>query len=266
MDCAEKPASPDARPPGEGPLLVLDGVSPELTVLLGRPGAAPLARRCPAAGHAGEALAPLVADVLAAAGLAPAALAGVASVRGPGSFTGIRVVLATALGLSLGAGVPMAGLDFLPLLAASAARAATGAILAITHARAGQVYVQSFLADGDLAPMGPPEALFLDAALARAADGAAVGPLWLVGNGAVRHREAFLRVVPLATVLGPEACTPDPETALAAARAATYGFDPVSPLYLRPSDAEENLATLAAGRGLSPETAEALLARAVSRE
>nr|HML62614.1 tRNA (adenosine(37)-N6)-threonylcarbamoyltransferase complex dimerization subunit type 1 TsaB [Solidesulfovibrio sp.] len=100
----------------------------------------------------------------------------------------------------------------------------------------------------------------------RAADGAAVGPLWLVGNGAVRHREAFLRVVPLATVLGPEACTPDPETALAAARAATYGFDPVSPLYLRPSDAEENLATLAAGRGLSPETAEALLARAVSRE
>jgi hypothetical protein len=40
----------------------------------------------------------------------------------------------------------------------------------------------------------------------------------------------------------------------------------VSPLYLRPSDAEENLATLAAGRGLSPETAEALLARAVTRE
>ena len=266
MHSADKPAAPGAATPGDGPLLVLNGVSPELSVLLGRPGEAPLVRRSPATGHAGESLAPLIAESLAAAGLAPTALAGVACVRGPGGFTGIRVTLATTLGLSLGAGVPMAGLDFLPLLAASAARAATGAILAVTHARTGQVYVQSFLADGDLAPMGPPEALPLDAALAKAADGAAVGPLWLVGDGAVRHREAFLRVVPLATILGAEASVPDPETMLAAARAATYGFDPVSPLYLRPCDAEENLATLVAGRGLSPETAKTLLARAVTRD
>ncbi|WP_428562641.1 MAG: tRNA (adenosine(37)-N6)-threonylcarbamoyltransferase complex dimerization subunit type 1 TsaB [Solidesulfovibrio sp. DCME] len=255
-----------ASPAGPGPLLVLNGVSPELTVLLGRPGWAPLVRTNPATGQAAALLAPLIGELLGQAGLAPADLAGVACVRGPGSFTGIRVVLATALGLSLGAGLPMAGLDFLPLLAASAARAATGAILAVTHARAGQVYVQSFLADGELAAMGPPEALFLDAALARAAEGAAVGPLWLVGDGAVRHREAFLRLVPLATVLGPEACAPDPGTLLAAAAAADYSMEPVSPLYLRPSDAEENLAALAAGRGLSPEAAATMLRRAVTRD
>lgn len=249
-----------------GPLLVIDGVSPELTVLLGRPGRPCLARTGQATGQAAAVLAPLIEGVLGEAGLAPADLAGVACLRGPGSFTGIRVALATALGISLGAGVPLAGLDVLPLLAASAARAATGAILAVTHARAGQVYVQSFLADGELAPMGPPEALFLDAALARAADGAAVGPLWLVGDGALRHREAFSRAVPLATILGREACVPDPETTLAAARQADYSFEPVAPLYLRPSDAEENLAALAAKRGLSPETADILLRRAVTRD
>ncbi len=266
MDPVKETAAGGVATPGHGPLLVLDGVSPELTVLLGRPGQAPILRRAPASGRAAELLAPMIAEALGEAGLGPSQLAGVACVRGPGSFTGIRVVLATALGLSLGAGLPMAGLDFLPLLAASAARAATGAVLAVTHARAGQVYVQAFLADGDLAPMGRPEALFLEAALARASEAAAVGPLWLVGDGAVRHREAFSRVVPLATVLGPEACAPHPDTLLAAARAAAYGFAPIDPLYLRQSDAEENLAALAAGRGLSPETADALLARAVARE
>ncbi len=256
----------DAAPAPTGPLLVLDGVSPELTVLLDRPGHPVLRRMAPAKGHAAALLAPMIAALLDEAALRAADLAGIACVRGPGSFTGIRVVLATAVGLSLGTGAPLAGLEFLPLLAATAARAATGVVMAVTHARTGQVYVQSFLADGELAAMGPAEALFLDAALARAADGAAVGPLWLVGDGAVRHREAFARVVPLATIPGAEAGRPDPAVVAAAARAAVYGPDPVEPLYLRASDAEENLAALVAGRGLDAATAATLLHRAVTRE
>jgi tRNA threonylcarbamoyl adenosine modification protein YeaZ len=252
------------QPKGQGrPYLVLNGVAPSLTVTLGRPGRVIDHREAPAAGRAAEVLAPLVAAVLADAGLDAAGLAGVACVRGPGSFTGIRVVLATALGLSLGTGVPMAGLDALPLLAATAARHATGALVVVTHARAGQVYLQTFLADDGVAPLGPPEALTLDQAAARAAEVAAVGPVWFAGEGSDRYRAVFAAAAAAAGFLGPACQAPEPAVLVAAAGAAEYSFQPVTPLYLRPSDAEENLAAIAAGRGLSPSDAEARLRRAV---
>jgi tRNA threonylcarbamoyladenosine biosynthesis protein TsaB len=245
------------------PYLVLNGVAPALTVTLGRPGRLLAHRTASVAGRAAEMLAPLVAEVLAGAGIGVADLAGLACVRGPGSFTGIRVVLATALGLSLGAGVPMAGLEALPLLAATAARRATGVLVVVTHARAGQVYVQSFLADDGVAPLGPLEALRLDRAALRAAEAVAVGPVWFVGEGADRHREVFAAAAPTAVFFGPAGHAPEPGVLLAAAAAAAYGLEPVTPLYLRPTDAEENLAELAAVRGLSPAEAAARLRQAV---
>lgn len=247
-----------------GPYLVLCGVEPALTVTLGRPGTVLAHAAAPATGRAAEVLAPLVAEVLGREGLAPTDLAGVACVRGPGSFTGIRVVLATALGLSVGAGVPMAGLDYLPLLAATAARRATGVVVAVTHARTDLVYHQAFLADDGLLPLGPAEALSVAGAAVRLAEAAAVGPVWLTGEGAARHLPALLAADPLANLLAEPDRTPGPDVLLAAAARAVYGFDPVDPLYLRPSDAEENLAGIAAGRGLSPETAAARLRRAVA--
>lgn len=247
-----------------GPYLVLCGVEPALTVTLGRPGEILAHEAASATGRAAEVLAPLVARVLAGAGLPPAGLAGVACVRGPGSFTGIRVVLATALGLSIGAGVPMAGLDYLPLLAATAARRATGVVAAVTHARTNLVYYQAFLADDGLLPLGPAEALSVAGAGARLAEAAAVGPVWLTGEGAARHLAALVAADPLARLAAEADRVPQPAVLVAAAARAAYGFDPVDPLYLRPSDAEENLADIAAGRGLSPETAAARLRRAVA--
>jgi tRNA threonylcarbamoyl adenosine modification protein YeaZ len=238
-------------------------VAPTLWVTCGRPGQDSVHRRADGVGRSAEVLAPLVAEVLAAAGVAPAALGGIACVRGPGSFTGIRVALATALGLSLGSGVPMAGLELLPLLAATAAAKATGAVVAITHARAGSVYLQAFLADGETMPMGPTVALPLAEAASRAAEAAAVGPLWLVGEGASRHRDLFLAAAPMATILGPEYDSPSPAALLAAAATAAYGATPIQPLYLRPSDAEENLDTIAASRGLSHDSAMARIRRAM---
>ena len=243
--------------PGSGPLLVIDGVTPQLSVTLGRPGGALWHRRAVCSGSSAETLIPLIADLLAEAGIPPAGLGGIACVRGPGSFTGIRVALATTLGLSLGSGVPMAGLDALPLLAATAAGHATGVIVAITYARTGFVYLQTFLADGPLLPMGPPAALTIVDAAERLADAAAVGPLWLVGEGASRSRDVFLDVTPLATILGPEFHEPAAHIVLAAAARADYGFNAIEPLYLRPCDAEDNLAAFAAARGLSHDEARA---------
>ncbi|MHC1791424.1 tRNA (adenosine(37)-N6)-threonylcarbamoyltransferase complex dimerization subunit type 1 TsaB [Solidesulfovibrio sp.] len=246
-----------ASPPGNGPLLVINGVTPQLAVTLGRPGAAIWHRRATSTGCSAEILAPLIADLLAEAGVAPAGLGGIACVRGPGSFTGIRVALATTLGLSRGSGVPMAGLDALTLLAATAAAHATGVIVAITYARTGHVYLQTFLADGPPLPMGPPVALTIAEAAVRVAEAAAVGPLWLVGEGAQRSREAFLAAASLAAILGPEFHEPDPAVVLAVAARASYSHAALEPLYLRPCDAEENLAAFAAARGLSHEEAQA---------
>ena len=93
-------------PPGAGLLLVIDGVTPQLGITLGRPGEAFLHRRAVTSGSSAETLVPRIAAMLAEAGVTPAALGGIACVRGPGSFTGIRVALATVLGLSRGCGVP----------------------------------------------------------------------------------------------------------------------------------------------------------------
>src|SRR5258708_29840760 len=56
----------------------------------------------------------LAADaLLRAAGIEPRELDGVVVGTGPGSFTGIRIGLATARGLALGLGVPVAGVSTL---------------------------------------------------------------------------------------------------------------------------------------------------------
>ena len=62
-----------------------------------------------AQGSAGEALAELIADVLAEAGIAPASLGLIAVTIGPGSYTGVRGALAVARGLGLASGCPVIG-------------------------------------------------------------------------------------------------------------------------------------------------------------
>lgn len=63
-------------------------------------------------------------------------LEGVAVGTGPGSFTGVRIGLATARGLALGLGLPVAGVSTLDALAAGAPGA-----LPVIDARRGEVFV-----------------------------------------------------------------------------------------------------------------------------
>lgn len=71
----------------------------------------------------GETLLPHVKDVVERAGGGPGSIELVAVGIGPGSFTGVRVGLATAKGLALGLSIPLIGVSTLDLVAEGVAEA-----------------------------------------------------------------------------------------------------------------------------------------------
>lgn len=171
-----------------------------------------------------ERIAGLTRDLMATAGVSFDAADRIGVTIGPGSFTGLRVGLAFAQGLAAALTRPVVGLSSLDALAASTV--ASGAVMAAIDARRGQVYARVFR-DGE--PLGPPEALTLGDARARAE---ALGPgLRLVGTGAPLLAEGLERpeIIPLAApalaALARMTLTADPEAA------------PPRPLYLRAPDA-----------------------------
>jgi tRNA threonylcarbamoyl adenosine modification protein YeaZ len=153
-------------------LLVIETATAACSAALLGPGGAVLDERheIVGRGHA-ERLVPMVAELLG--GRRPGSIL---VDCGPGSFTGIRVGLAAAHGLSIGWGVPLAGFSSLALLAAAAAggEAEVAAALQGGH---GELFVQSFGGD----PIAPLDDL---RSLAPAAAAASVGAELVVGSGA----------------------------------------------------------------------------------
>lgn len=154
--------------------------------------------------------------MLSAAGLRPADLDGVAVGIGPGSFTGIRMALATARGLSFALGIPAAGVSTLAALAAGAPGA-----LPVIDAKRQEVFTE---ADG--APV-----VVMPAAMTLT-----FGRV-CVGDGALRYRA-------LLEARGAEIPPDDDERHVPRARfhaqlARDFGpADAVEPLYLRVPDAK----------------------------
>lgn len=132
-----------------------------------------------ARGHQ-ERLAPLVAEVLVRAGVAPRDLEKVVVTVGPGSFTGLRVGLAFAKAFALARGLPCAGVGTLEALAASFADGDIAAAIAAPHER---VYLQRFT---DGACLGAPRLLSLPDAVSAAGRARVVGP----GAGLLGGRDA----------------------------------------------------------------------------
>ena len=109
-------------------ILAVNAAEELLQLVLGGPDGVAFSFEEVCAGRMNEVLAVQAAHLLDQAGLTPAGLTGVACVRGPGSFTGVRLALAFCHGLAFAADLPLAGVDYLPLLAASAkASCASGA-------------------------------------------------------------------------------------------------------------------------------------------
>lgn len=87
-----------------------------------------------------ERLLPMLAEMLAQAGVTWRDLTALAVGTGPGNFTGVRIAVAAARGLALGLGIPARGIGALPALAWAIPRPA----LACIDARQGRLYVQLF--------------------------------------------------------------------------------------------------------------------------
>jgi len=189
--------------------------------------------------HHTEALTPALSRLLAEAGLRVRDLDRIVVDRGPGLFTGLRVGLATALGLSEGAGCPLVGVTSLELLAWGAQTdGVRGTLVAVVEARRGEVFVQSFALDDEaVVELGPPEVARPRAvAIEWATNGAAVT---FTGDGVARYR-ADLSAVPNGSI--DEQLVPSIAAALElGARRATSAV--VEPLYLREADAVANFST-----------------------
>jgi len=157
--------------------------------------------------------------LLRRAGVLETELEGLVVGTGPGSFTGMRMGLATARALAFALGLPVAGVSTLAALAAGAPEA-----VPVIDARRKEIFT---LLNGHPACMRPEE-LAIDP-----------GTVW-VGSGAVRYRlllEAAGGVVP-----SDDSDLHVPRARFHALLASEFGpAELVEPIYLRIPDAERNL-------------------------
>lgn len=123
-------------------VLVLDTASPTVSIAIARNGEV-LAEATLELRQTSEQLLSTVERVLGTADLSPRDLDGVAALQGPGSFTGLRIGLATVLGWHQALGVRATALPTLPVVAA-AGGAAQDEVIAAVDAIRGDWSVQRF--------------------------------------------------------------------------------------------------------------------------
>ncbi|BDG08886.1 tRNA (adenosine(37)-N6)-threonylcarbamoyltransferase complex dimerization subunit type 1 TsaB [Anaeromyxobacter paludicola] len=199
----------------------------------------------PAGGH-GARLPAALLELLARAGRRLAEVEGYAVGIGPGSFTGLRIGLATWKGLAYAARRPIAGASSLAALALDAAPfAPPGALLVpLFDAKKGEVYAGFYRATGPdrVEPIAPEAALPPAALCGRVAELAPSGEACGVGEGYATYDAVFSAAFPALSRVraAPSALS---VLRLAAERLAARPFDPqalfaLEPHYVRASEAE----------------------------
>ena len=182
-------------------------------------------------------LMPMIEAALNAAGTEISGLDAVAAVTGPGSFTGVRIGVATAKGLAHGAGLPCIPVDALEALGASAGEF-DGIVCPIQDARAGQVYGAAFRKGerrtGD-APMKLED--YLDTV-------EKLGERFLfIGDGAPVHRKAITERMGEKAVFAPAYrgyLRPSAAGSIALSKGVSTDYLGLQATYLRPPNAQKN--------------------------
>ena len=210
--------------PERGAFLALDTGSPMVSVAAAADGRL-LASRKTEIAHSSRYLLRLVNDVLLESGLELADLAGVVALQGPGSFTGLRVGLATVYGFHQALELRVAAMPTLRVLAECADREAKH-VLAVVDALHGYWFQQTFRrrSDGTLEMVAPP-------LRTPVGDLAAAPQATIVGFGVSRLQES-VAAEGAARLLEPPALAPI-AAALAPRWSRWRGSDLLQPLYLR---------------------------------
>ncbi|QYX57646.1 tRNA (adenosine(37)-N6)-threonylcarbamoyltransferase complex dimerization subunit type 1 TsaB [Roseovarius sp. SCSIO 43702] len=166
-----------------------------------------------------EALFPLLEDLLSQAGAGWRDLALIGVGVGPGNFTGIRIAVSAARGLSLSLGVPAVGVTLLEAVALDTG----GPVLAAVAAPQDRVYLQGFGTRADVPlTLMPVEEV----------------PMSWAGEGLeVVGAEAARIAARLGVRHAPAVHAPGAAVARVAARRPPKEVTPPVPLYLRPADA-----------------------------
>jgi tRNA threonylcarbamoyl adenosine modification protein YeaZ len=211
-----------------------------------------------AASQGTELFAPALSDALRLLKLNPGQISRIACVRGPGSFTGLRLALGTTAALRRATGAMCAGLNYLEALARSLVCPPGKHARVITYARQNLVHMQDFIDAGQdtCAPLG--EAVCCEPDQACRADGSP-GPDIMIGSGVSRDPDFFADRMPFAAIVPHEYDLPSWRGLIMTAKHASWGHEDIEPLYLRPTEAEENLAEISKKRGDDPECAAKLL-------
>ena len=200
-------------------------------------------------------LLPRIDAALAEHGVAREDIACVAVGRGPGSFTGVRIAMATAKGAAQALGAALVGVSSLDVVAWHAwASGVRGRLAVIADAMRKEVYpVRYALDDAGVHRLEADRVVKAQVAarelVDEASSGAAVGALQLTGDGLAKYAELF---APAGTLLPEELWAPTGRGLLLALQDAwrTGTADPLDaqrhnpafllPVYTRLSDAEEN--------------------------
>jgi tRNA threonylcarbamoyl adenosine modification protein YeaZ/ribosomal-protein-alanine acetyltransferase len=249
----------EARPPEASGLgLALECATNHVEVLVVDPHGEPLAHVVEDVGHGHtRRLVGLVRDTLDRCGAVPASLGWIAADLGPGSFTGVRVGLATAHALALAAGAEVLGASSLAALALGSG-ARRSIVVPLVPAGRRDLYAGFYRADtrGTIhllaAPrVGTPAQLLEAVTEARTASGGTATrdpDVRFVGPGTEREREALEAAWPGSTSPAwrfEGLSAHDLSTAVRSGRGPAAGLPapgaPPSPQYVRSAQAEERV-------------------------
>lgn len=166
---------------------------------------------------------------------------------GPGSFTGVRIGIASIKGLAMPCSVPCVGVSTLEAMACSLSHM-TGTVCAVMDARCGQVYNALFHVNGEEAQRLCTDRAISIESLAQECS-SLPKPFILVGDGAqLCYNNTEIRES--GAVLAPEHLRYQHAAGVAAAarnalrRGESVSAEDLLPVYLRPAQAQRNLKKL----------------------